>query len=202
MNLHSNNNSTLLQRNNILWISRHTLEFIVGALLSVMLSATQPAIAQTQYGSQIKVADLAQACCVDEVAVLDMNGDGFDDVLAASTGQPYPSNASIPIQILLNDGHGGFFDGTSQVITGPIPKTINPAGIIVADFNGDGKPDIFIPDAGLDANPFPGGQAHYCFQCLMATMSMPPRTCRKSWLTLHQLPLLISTAAATWPFSC
>ena len=124
--LHSNNNSTVLRKNNILWMSRHTLEFIVCALLSVMLSATKLVAAQTQYGPPIKVAPFAQPCCVKEIAVLDLNGDGFDDVLGCPTGAPFPQNITIPIQILLNDGHGGFFDGTSQVITDPSPRRLTP----------------------------------------------------------------------------
>jgi hypothetical protein len=60
---------------------------------------------------------------------------------------------------LLNNGHGGFVDGTSQVITGSIPGTVFPRRIVVADFNGDGRPDIFIADHGYDAPPFPGAQS-------------------------------------------
>jgi hypothetical protein len=158
MNLHLNKNRTVLQSNNILWISRHILKLIVCALWTVMLSAIKAAAGQTQYGLPIKVAPFAQAGSVDEMAVLDMNGDGFDDVLAASTYFSPRQNVSIPIQILLNDGHGGFFDGTSQVITGSVPKAVNPK-LVVADFNGDGKPDIFIADGGLDEDPWPGAQS-------------------------------------------
>ena len=88
-----------------------------------------------------------------------MNGDGLNDVLAASNATPFPQNVAVPIQILLNDGHGGFFDGTSQVITGTVPTAVVPRRIVVADFNGDGKPDVFIADTGYDADPFPGGQS-------------------------------------------
>jgi VCBS repeat protein len=129
-------------------MSRRTLGLLVCALFSMLFSTVTVAVAQTQYGSPTKVAPLAQACCVDEMAVLDLNGDGFDDVLAASNAVPFPQNVALPIQILLNDGHGGFFDGTSQVITGPVPTAVTPRKIVIADFNGDGKPDVFIADHG------------------------------------------------------
>jgi hypothetical protein len=60
---------------------------------------------------------------------------------------------------LINDGTGGFTDKTSQIISGPIPQTIHPRKIVIADFNGDGKPDIFIADHGYDVAPFPGAQS-------------------------------------------
>src|SRR5262249_16471359 len=106
----------------------------------------------------VKVAALAQPCCVMNMAALDMNGDGFDDILVGYFYFPL-QNASLPIQILLNDGHGGFFDGTSQVITGPIPRTVMPRKMIIADFNGEGNPELFIADHGYDAPPFRGAQS-------------------------------------------
>src|SRR5580704_10479699 len=89
----------------------------------------------TQYGSPVKVLPFTLPCCVAEMAILDLNGDGFDDVLAASLYYPI-QNAAIPLQILLNDGRGGFFDGTSQVIIGQVPTTVDPRRIVIADFNG------------------------------------------------------------------
>jgi len=135
------------------WTLRRALQFVLLAVWQVA-----PAAAQTQYGSPVKVAPIAQPGSVTQIAVLDLNGDGFDDVLAASLYFP-PQTAGIPVQVLLNNGHGGFFDGTSQVIAGPVPNPVHPRKIVIADFNGDGKPDIFIADHGYDADPFPGSQS-------------------------------------------
>lgn len=39
-----------------------------------------------------------------------------------------------------------------------VPNTVHPRELAYADFNGDGKLDIFIADHGWDTNPYPGGQ--------------------------------------------
>ena len=131
----------------IRWIFRHALKFLVVCCLLTLIAAGS-ALAQTQYGSPVKVAPFTQPGSVNEMAILDMNGDGLDDILAASLYFPL-QNLGIPIQILLNDGNGGFFDGTAQVINGPVPSTVHPRKVVVADFNGDGKLDVFIADHGV-----------------------------------------------------
>ena len=42
------------------------------------------------------------------------------------------------------------------MINGTIPSFVHPRKAIVADFNGDLRPDIFVVDHGFDASPFPG----------------------------------------------
>jgi hypothetical protein len=74
---------------------------------------------------------------------------------------------------------GGYVDCTTQVISGEVPEPVNPRKILVADFNGDGWPDIFIADVGLDYPPFPGshnwlllsdGTGHLVYQGALATI--------------------------------
>jgi uncharacterized protein (TIGR03437 family) len=61
----------------------------------------------------------------DSLAIADMNGDGFPDIVTSG------------FSILFGDGHGGFPKRADywQEVTG---------GIILADFNGDGRPDILV----------------------------------------------------------
>ena len=65
---------------------------------------------------------------------------------------------NVPARIFhANDGAGEFAPANEEFIAGPIPETILAANPLVGDFNGDGPPDIFIPDSGPDLPPYPGG---------------------------------------------
>lgn len=86
----------------------------------------------------------------------DFTGDGLDDVLV--TRSRFRSDLSFDVDLLVNDGAGGLSLGTMDHFTGDIPQTQFTAGsrTVIADFNGDGRSDVFIPDFGMDADPFPG----------------------------------------------
>lgn len=94
---------------------------------------------------------------VHEIARGDFNGDGIDDLVVARFLFPL-ENRGVPLQILAGDGVGGFTDVTTTVFQGPVPTTVHPREIVVADFNGDGRADFFLADHGYDADPFPGAQ--------------------------------------------
>jgi hypothetical protein len=70
------------------------------------------------------------------VALADFNQDGQLDI-AVSTDGP---GASPVVSVLLNLG-GGTFGPALQV---PAPDADPPAGVVAADFNGDGRPDIAV----------------------------------------------------------
>ena len=89
-----------------------------------------------------------------ELETGDLNGDGLPDVVITRLTVP-PTHVTHPIGILLANGHGGFVDGSSMW-DGPPARTEWGRQIIIADFNGDHRNDIFVADHGYDAEPFPG----------------------------------------------
>jgi FG-GAP-like repeat len=93
---------------------------------------------------------------ITNLATVDLNGDGHPDVLL--TVQKDSGVHPVPVTVLLNNGRGGFSDQTRSVFLGPVPQPEGPIEVVVADFNGDGRPDVFLPDGGNDAPPFAGFQ--------------------------------------------
>ncbi|HEU4851386.1 MAG TPA: FG-GAP-like repeat-containing protein [Telluria sp.] len=87
----------------------------------------------------------------------DFNGDGKADILAVR-GNIDAGITPEPLQILTGNGSGAFNDGSAALFAGGIPKVNFVPRIFTADFNKDGISDIFNPDFGVDAPPFPGGQ--------------------------------------------
>ncbi len=73
----------------------------------------------------------------EAIAAADVNGDGKPDIAVADNG-------TSQVSVLLNSGTGTF---PSHVDT-TLPIGAAPDGIVLADFNGDGKKDIATADAG------------------------------------------------------
>jgi hypothetical protein len=70
------------------------------------------------------------------LAATDFNGDGKMDLAVANAG-------SDSVTVLLGDGAGGF----SPAPGSPFSAGPSPTALIVADFNGDGRPDIAVGSA-------------------------------------------------------
>ena len=96
------------------------------------------------------------------VAVADLDGDGRDDVLAAehleyNVGMPEERWTKRPLRVLVNAGDGSFrhapelVDGTIDVRT-PI--------VVADDFNGDGRADLAVFDAGVYVDGGVGGHGN------------------------------------------
>ncbi len=69
----------------------------------------------------------------NDVAVADMNGDGNPDLVIANHQSPY-------LTILLGDGTGRFAPAPGSPFD--VHSNPHPHGVAVADFDGDGKPDV------------------------------------------------------------
>jgi uncharacterized protein (TIGR03437 family) len=86
---------------------------------------------------------------------IDFDSDGNVDLLVC--GNNVHTTTKWPCAAFRNDGKGNFSDVTTQVL-GPNPPAFEAAGdYCVADFNGDGRADVFIQNS-IDCCGFPGGQ--------------------------------------------
>jgi hypothetical protein len=78
-----------------------------------------------------------------DVALADLNKDGKLDIVAGATDQ----NTNTQVDVLLGHGDGTFAAATQTLIAG---GQADPAPVLaVADFDGDGNPDLMFADANV-----------------------------------------------------
>jgi hypothetical protein len=77
----------------------------------------------------------------NDIAIADMNGDGNPDLVIADHQSPF-------ITILLGDGKGGFPPAPGSPVD--VHSHPHPHGVVVADFNGDGHPDVVTDSWGTN----------------------------------------------------
>lgn len=78
-------------------------------------------------------SNLSTGVLPSSVAVGDFNLDGFPDLVTADSG-------SNPVTIRLGSGNGNLAAATNS----PVTVGRNPAFVVVADFNSDGRPDVAV----------------------------------------------------------
>jgi hypothetical protein len=98
----------------------------------------------------------------------DLNGDGNEDLVVL--GANYPSaaqkagdtagvvNVPQPGRVYLGDGNGHFSAAPTNLFPVDTLMTVHPRKVLFADFNGDGRKDMFISSHGWDVAPGPGEQ--------------------------------------------
>jgi hypothetical protein len=94
------------------------------------------------------------------LGVQDLDGDGNQDLVVlgfVATDKPCCGTPQ-PGRVLLGDGNGHFAIAPTSLFPVDTLKNIFPSTVLFADFNADGRPDMFIGNSGYDADPFPGEQ--------------------------------------------
>jgi hypothetical protein len=109
-----------------------------------------------QYSAPETILTLTRPTDLHHMVSADLNGDGWPDVVLARAH--WGTAETYELDVLLNDGGGNLVLGTSQVFSGTVPSATDARQLVLADFNGDGRPDIFFADEGMDAPPNPGYQ--------------------------------------------
>jgi len=119
--------------------------FSVLALLSTAGAASADPYFEekaTPFGTQ---PCTSAGCWTNYLLVVDLNGDGaLDVVFANADGFFNKGPQSQPLMVYLNDSAGNFTDASATMVGG---HTGWVRQIAVGDVNGDGKLDMYVPDA-------------------------------------------------------
>ncbi|MGA4047927.1 FG-GAP repeat domain-containing protein [Ralstonia nicotianae] len=117
-------------------------------------------VAAAAIGSQPLPAEVAQG---NAVAFADFFQEGTYSMVTHSLeytyGDPSTQNKFGHIHFW-KSVNGQWVDHTADILASNT-GCLHPRKALVADFNGDGKPDVFFACHGYDGAPFPGEQPHY-----------------------------------------
>ena len=97
---------------------------------------------------------------VASTLAVDLSGTGRMDLLIGVGLNPLIPAVKLPMRVLGSSGNGIFSDVTrARFGSGSLPASEGPRVLYTADFNRDGKPDIFCACQGYDGTP-PDGETN------------------------------------------
>lgn len=148
-------------------------------LFTLACAADRPVYAQMEFAAQLELVDNLQAgidfvhtdggsgkryimeSVIGSLALFDYDGDGLIDIylvngaaLQGSTIEPAPTN-----RLYRNNGDWTFTDVTEQAGVG---DTGYGMGVVVADFDEDGDPDLFLSNYGVNRLYINQGDGRFC----------------------------------------
>lgn len=107
------------------------------------------------YKTKVKTPAGAERLATSGAAELDINQDGYLDYVVSRSAFP-TAQSEVRLEIILGQKGGGFVSGDVSAFKGTVPTVIGSQFLVVADFNGDGHDDVFLPEYGIDASPQTG----------------------------------------------
>jgi hypothetical protein len=112
----------------------------------------------TEFASTLPSPGYAPLATVSWIG--DLDGDGNQDlvVLGANFTGGTVVNVPQPGLVFLGDGNGHFTPAPTALFPVDTLMTVQPGSVLFADFNADGRPDMFLAMGGFDELPFPGEQ--------------------------------------------
>jgi hypothetical protein len=102
-----------------------------------------------RYGESEEILTLYPPTDLHHVVSDDFNGDGWPDAVLARAF--WQSDEIFEVDVLFNDGGGNLVLGTSEIFSGTVPSVMDARELVLADFNGDGRSDMFFADQGNDS---------------------------------------------------
>jgi hypothetical protein len=117
-----------------------------GSVNAVYFAVVNPATTSLQSGTQATHSSTAAPDTVS-IAVGDLNGDGFADVVSLDEGAG-------AIHVWLANANGTLASPVTYALTGDTTE-----GATIADINGDGKADVIVATHDTSTTP---GQEHLC----------------------------------------